>query len=76
MGSWSFGTVLLVAAAWVLLDIAMVAASIFLTVRRQTKRAGSGGIGGVSVGINGLSVFAFFLGPPIVLVAVWYALRP
>ena len=76
MGSWSFGTVLLVAAAWVLLDIAMVAASILPTLSRQTQLTGSGGIGGVSVGINGLSVFAFFLGPPIVLMAVWYALRP
>lgn len=76
MDSWSFGTVLLVAAVWVLLDIAMVVAFIFLTLRRQTKRTGSGGIGGVSVGLNGLSVFAFFLGPPVVLVAIWYGLRP
>jgi hypothetical protein len=75
MGSWSFGTVLLAALVWVLLDIAMVAAFIFLVLRRQTPRTGSGGIGGVSVGINVLSVVAFFLGPPIVLVAIWYALR-
>ena len=76
MSSWSFGTVLLVAAVWVLLDIATVAAFIFFALRRQTRRTGSGGIGGVSVGINGLSVAAFLLGPPIVLVGIWYALRP
>jgi hypothetical protein len=76
MGSWSFGTVLLAASVWVLLDIAMVAAFIFLVLRRQPPRTGSGGIGGVSVGINVLSVTAFLLGPPIVLVAIWYALRP
>ena len=76
MSSWSFGTVLLVAAVLVLLDIATVAAFILFVLGRQTRRTGSGGIGGVSVGINGLSVAAFLLGPPIVLVGIWYALRP
>jgi hypothetical protein len=75
MGSWSFGTVLLVAAVWVLLDMAMVAAFIFFVLRGQTRHAGSGGVGGVSLGINLLSVAAFLLGPPIVLVGIWYALR-
>jgi len=76
MGSWSFGTILLVAAVWVLLDIAMTAAFAFFVFQRRTGRTGSGGIGGVSEGINVLSVAAFLLGPPIVLVGIWYGLRP
>ena len=76
MDSWSLGTVLLAAAVWVFVDLAMVAAFILIVLRRQTRHTGSGGIGGVSVGINVLSVSALLLGPPVVLVGIWYALRP
>ena len=70
------GTVQLMAAVWVLVDIAMVAAFICFVLRRPPRRTGSGGIGSVSMGINGLVVAVFLLGPPIVVVGIWYALRP
>lgn len=75
VGTWSFGTVLLVSALWVALDVAVVALVLFLTMRRPMGSTGSGGIGAVSGSLGILSAAAFLLGPPILLTLIWFLLR-
>jgi hypothetical protein len=79
---WSFGTVALASALWIVLVIALTAAyvAIFLfdLFRSQSQQTGAAGIGAVSVGIGeGLALVVLFIlfGPPIVLAITWFFIR-
>jgi hypothetical protein len=71
LADWSLGRIVLLAAAWVLLCIVGVAASLVLQFRGAYQESGSGGIGAVSFGINALVLF----GPPVILMVVWLIAR-
>jgi len=75
VGRWSFARVALVSALWVVLNVALIAAAIYIWFRWQTRRTGSGGIGAVSVGVEPLLLMFYLFGPPILLIVIWFVLR-
>jgi len=72
---WSFARVALVSALWVVLNIALIAAAIYIWFRWQTRGTGSGGIGAVSFGVEPLLAVLYLFGPPIVLTVIWFVVR-
>jgi hypothetical protein len=66
---WSFRSVVLASTLWVVLNVALAVAFLFVSFRS----AGSGGIGAVSMGLVFPVIYLF--GPPILLTLLWYALR-
>ena len=75
VGRWSFARVALVSALWVVLNIALIAAAIYIWFRWQTRGAGSAGIGAISFGVELLLAVLYLFGPPILLIVIWFVVR-
>jgi hypothetical protein len=66
---WSFRSVVLASTLWIVLNVALAVAFVYVKLRT----AGSGGIGAVGMGLVFPVLYLF--GPPILLTLMWYALR-
>jgi hypothetical protein len=72
---WSFGRVLLVSGAWILLCLLVAGAWALFQLRGLfTASSGSAGIGAVSVGFSEL-ILAIPVVPPILLILAWLLAR-
>ena len=71
LSQWSFGRVLIVSVARVILAVGWQILRVYLETRRLQSQ-GSGGVA-VSIGVFGIAPVLF--GPPMLLLVVWFALR-
>jgi hypothetical protein len=72
---WSFASVALASVLWVVLNVALIAAAIYIWFRWETRGAGSGGIGAVSYGFGLVFPVLYLFGPPILLTVIWFIVR-
>lgn len=72
---WSFAKVALVAFGWVAACVIVPIAWLVMSNLMAVRRAGSAGIGFVSVGGNVLLALLVLFGPPVLLVATWSVSR-
>jgi len=75
VGRWSFARVALVSALWVVLNVGLIAAAIYIWFRWPRPGTGSAGIGAVSAGVTPFLPFLYLFGPPIALTVIWFVLR-
>ena len=77
VGRWSFARVAFVSVLWVVLNVALIAAAIYIWFRWETRGTGSGGIGAISSGVEPLFLVIYLFGPPVLLTVIWFVLgRP
>jgi hypothetical protein len=74
IGRWSFARVALVSALWVVVNIVLIAAAIYIWFRWETRGTGSGGIGAVTFGFGLILPVLYLFGPPILLAVTWFVL--
>jgi hypothetical protein len=72
---WSFASVALASVLWVVLNVALIAAAIYIRFRWETRGAGSGGIGAVSFGVGLVFPVLYLFGPPVALIVIWFIAR-
>jgi hypothetical protein len=74
VGRWSFARVAVVSVLWVVLNVALIAAALYIWFK-WPRGTGSAGIGAVSVGVTPFVPVFYLFGPPILLTVIWFVLR-